>query len=114
MQTTNNGKKGGLLSGPSHKENGIKAVVTDNGGQPVELEGEEAIINKRSMKDKTVYQVKGTPRQIASAINSVNGNGVVIENGAELTNTRTGQTTIMKKGGEVPTFNYLWFLEWYK
>ena len=35
------------------------------------------------MYDNTRYRVKGTPKQIASAINSVNGNGVIIDEGAE-------------------------------
>jgi hypothetical protein len=34
------------------------------------------------MADDKEYEVTGTPRQIASAINSINGNGVVIEDGA--------------------------------
>jgi hypothetical protein len=42
------------------------------------------IINRRSMADDKEYQVTGTPKQIASAINSLNGNGVVIEKGAEI------------------------------
>ena len=46
------------------------------------LESGSIIINRRSMADKKDYKVTGTPRQIASAINSINGNGVVIEDGA--------------------------------
>jgi hypothetical protein len=42
------------------------------------------IINRRSMADEKEYEVTGTPKQIASAINSINGNGVVIEKGAEI------------------------------
>ena len=42
------------------------------------------IINRRSMADDKEYKVTGTPKQIASAINSLNGNGVVIEKGAEI------------------------------
>jgi len=40
------------------------------------------IINRRSMADEKEYKVTGTPKQIASAINSIDGNGVVIEQGA--------------------------------
>ena len=36
------------------------------------------------MADEKQYEVTGTPKQIASAINSLDGNGVVIENGAEI------------------------------
>ena len=46
------------------------------------LESGSIIINRRSMADDKDYTVTGTPRQIASAINSINGNGVVIEDGA--------------------------------
>jgi hypothetical protein len=118
MKSTNNGKKGGLLKGDSHAKGGIQAVVTDT-GQPVELEGEEVIINKKSMQDETEYNVKGTPKQIASAINSVDENGVKFDEGAELTNLETGETTIMQDGGllqnlDLPYDKYLWFLKWYE
>ena len=49
-----------------------------------QLESGSIIINRRSMADSKVYSVSGTTRQIASAINSMNGNGVVIEAGAEV------------------------------
>lgn len=55
MQSTNNGKKGGLLKGKPHYDKdgkplgGIKAVVGDT-NQPVELEGGEVIINKEASK----------------------------------------------------------------
>ena len=48
------------------------------------LEGGSIIINRRSMADPKKYTVTGTTRQIASAINSMNNNGVVIEDGAEV------------------------------
>lgn len=113
---TSNGKKGGLLKGKSHKDGGIKAIVTDDAGRPVELEADEAIINKRSMNDRKIYRVEGTPKQIASAINSLNGNGVVIEEGAQLTDLSTGKVQVMKKGGLIDVLTNdddpLWFLKW--
>lgn len=45
------------------------------------------IINRRSMADEKTYKVTGTTKQIASAINSINGNGVVIEQGAKIHKT---------------------------
>jgi len=45
------------------------------------------IINRRSMADEQTYEVTGTPKQIASAINSVDGNGVVIQEGATIKKT---------------------------
>lgn len=55
-----------------------------------DIESGSVIINRRSMYDDTVYEVYGTPKQIASAINSVNGYGVVIENGATIKEARLG------------------------
>ena len=53
---TNDGTKGGNLTGKPHKNKrgedvgGIKAVVTDANNRPVELEGGEVIINKEASK----------------------------------------------------------------
>jgi hypothetical protein len=53
---TTDGKRGGNLVGKPHNDKkgkpvgGIKAVVTDTNGQPVELEGGEVIINKAASK----------------------------------------------------------------
>lgn len=53
---TTNGKRGGNLVGKPHKDKqgndvgGIRAVVTDANGRPVELEGGEVIINKEASK----------------------------------------------------------------
>jgi len=72
---TNNGKKGGMLKGKPHYDKqgnsvgGIKAVVTDAGGKPVELEGGEVIINKEASKKYW--------REL-SKINQSAGNGVAI------------------------------------
>jgi len=116
MQTTNDGKKGGFLKGKPHSKGGIKAVVTDS-NQPVELEGDEVILNKKSMSDSKVYTVTGTPKEIASAVNSIDDNGVKFDEGAELTDTTTGETQIMKEGGDLfgdEVYKYLWFLHWFK
>lgn len=102
--STNNGKGGGLLNGKRHTDGGIDAVVTDDNNRPVELETDEAIVNRKSMKDPNTYQVVGTPAQIVSAVNSLNGNGVVIKPGAKLTDS-TGKTTIMKLGGLIENPN---------
>jgi hypothetical protein len=58
-------ERGRIAKGPSHAEGGIPGIV--NGNQAVELEGEEAIINKRSTK-------KFAP--LLSAINQYEGNGI--------------------------------------
>ena len=88
--------QGGLTKGPSHKNGGIPMVVKST-GQKVELEGGEGVINKKSMSDNTQYKVEGTPRQIASAINEINGNGVRFDEGAKL--------TTLEKGGSIYDIN---------
>lgn len=68
FQETSNAKKGGLFVGKTHAEGGIPAVVTDT-GQPIEVEGGEAIINKEA----TAKYWKEL-----SKINQSAGNGVPI------------------------------------
>lgn len=72
--------KGGITKGKSHKEGGIPMVVKST-GQQVELEGGEGVINKRNMASDKKFKFEGkemTICEIASAINSANGNGVQI------------------------------------
>jgi ppGpp synthetase/RelA/SpoT-type nucleotidyltranferase len=74
-------KKGGITKGKSHKEGGIPMVV-ESTGQQVELEGGEGVINKTNMASDTKFDFQGkqmTTCEIASAINSANGNGVQID-----------------------------------
>jgi hypothetical protein len=75
--------KGGKLSGPSHAQGGMP-VLDAFGNVKAEMEGDEGIINKRSMRDRSTYSVTGTPSQIASKINALHG-GVHWESGATLT-----------------------------
>ncbi len=73
---TTNGKRGGNLVGKPHKDKsgksvgGVKAIVTDAGGRPVELEGGEVIINKEASKKHW---------KELSRINQSAGNGVAID-----------------------------------
>lgn len=75
QKTTSDGTKGGLLKGKPHYDKdgkplgGIKAIVTDAGDKPVELEGGEVIINKEASKKHW--------REL-SRINQSAGNGVPI------------------------------------
>lgn len=72
---------GGITKGKSHKEGGIPMVVKST-GQNVELEGGEGVINKRNMASSKKYSFQGkelTACEIASEINSADGNGVEIE-----------------------------------
>jgi hypothetical protein len=69
-----------MIEGRSHSQGGEKYYSED---QDVELEGGEAVINKKSINDDKTYTFTGTPRQIASAINSLDGNGVEFDKGAK-------------------------------
>ena len=101
MRTTNNGKKGGYLKGQSHQECndetgcGIRAIVTDAGGKPVELEGDEVILTKKAMADEGVYEIKGTPKEIASYINNKIGGGVKFDDAPD------SAKKIFRTGGEI-------------
>ena len=77
---TNDATKGGEFVGESHQgENGgMRAIVVDNGKQPILVEGSEVIINKKSVNSKKELTVKGTPKEILSTINQLDGNGVAI------------------------------------
>lgn len=72
--------KGGITDGKSHKEGGIPMVVKST-GQKVELEGGEGVINKRNMASEKTFEFEGEQKticEIASEINSADGNGVEI------------------------------------
>ena len=110
-KTTTNGANGGMLEGASHDNGGIPVVVKST-GQPIEVEGGESILSRASMQSNKEYTVTGTPKEIASAVNSVDGNGVAFEHGAELTDHQTGETKVMAEGGYIPDpfDRLLWFL----
>lgn len=80
--------RGGQLAGPSHADGGIKAMLPD--GSFVEMEGQEGVINKRSMASNDVLNLSGTPAQIASAINSYKGYGDSFATGAKRVAARGG------------------------
>lgn len=67
--------RGGILGGRTHAQGG-NAVVDGSGRKIAEIEAGEGIINRRSMADRRSYTLTGTPSQIASSLNSMNGNGV--------------------------------------
>jgi hypothetical protein len=113
MSNTHDLKKGALVKGDSHSDpsGGINTHVVGT-GETVVIEGGEAIVNKTSLKENGDYTVTGTPKEIVSAVNSMDGNGVVIDSGAEMTNHATGETRIMAEGGYIPEdyMDYLWWL----
>jgi hypothetical protein len=78
-------KKGGFFEGNSHADGGIKAKNVDT-GRIIEVEGNEVIINKKSVADETLREFEGemlTNRQILSKINE-EGGGVSFEDGGEV------------------------------
>jgi GNAT superfamily N-acetyltransferase len=85
-------ESGNIVSIPKKKQKYTDVLKINSGS---------IIINRRSMYDKNKYTVKGTPRQIASAINSINGNGVKIDSGALLKDIKSGKTVKMEDGGIV-------------
>jgi len=98
MKTTN-GKRGGNLVGKPHNDTsgnpvgGIKAVVTDAGGKPVELEGGEVIINKEASKKHW---------KELSKINQSAGNGVPIDKPID---PHDEDPSEYKEGGKIIEFN---------
>jgi len=78
--------KGATIKDSDGKTIDLPKMKTEASDTDVEshLESGSIIINRRSMAMKEKMKVSGTTRQIASAINSVNGNGVVIEQGASV------------------------------
>ena len=78
----NDGAK--IVEGTTQKEvSEIETQATDTDVDDV-IDSGSIIINRRSMADEKSYKVTGSAKQIASAINSINGNGVVIEKGAKI------------------------------
>lgn len=75
--------RGGKLDGRSHSQGG-NDIIDSKGRTIGNIEKDEGIINKFSMRDKNVYQVTGTKSQIASRINSHGGRGVSWDSGAKL------------------------------
>ena len=90
--------KGGITKGKSHKEGGIPMVVKST-GQQVELEGGEGVINKRNMSSEKKFEFEGEEKticEIASEINSADGNGVQID-----CDNVTGKKYEYAKGGKI-------------
>lgn len=81
--------KGGLLGGPSHSNGGMPVINPVTGQKVAEMEGDEGIINKKSMADNNTYTITGKPSQIASKINAIGG-GVDWFGGATLSKFQSG------------------------
>jgi hypothetical protein len=95
------GNSNGVSVGLSHKEGGIP-MKNKSTNQMIELEGGEGVINKRNMASKKTYEFEGEEKticEIASDINSADGNGVSID-----CDDITGKQYKYNKGGMVDLF----------
>ena len=82
---TNDASKGGEFVGRPHSEGGIKGI-NKAVSQPIEVEGGEVIINKKSVADPTKFSFEGskmTGKEIMSHLNQRNG-GVAFGRGGEV------------------------------
>ena len=75
----NSGMQGGLLVGNSHADGGIKIKTPE--GQ-IEAEGGEVIVNKRILASDEEFECTGTPKDITSKINEMEGGVSWSENGS--------------------------------
>lgn len=102
-KNTNNAKDGGYFKGQSHANGGIKAINKDT-GQMLEVEGDEVIINKRSVADTSKKEFEGemlTNKEILSKINQMGG-GVAFADGGEINEKTCGcMGKKYKFGGEL-------------
>lgn len=82
---TNDASKGGEFVGRPHSEGGIKGINKAT-NQPIEVEGGEVIINKKSVADPTEFNFEGKKmngREIMSYLNQRNG-GVAFAKGGQV------------------------------
>jgi len=92
---TNNGKQGGILKGNLHTNGGIKAIVTDDNNRPVELETDEAIVNRKTMLMNEKFEFEGeqkTPKQIISELNVAGGGVEIFKDGGAIESSLYLQT----------------------
>ncbi|MFC4261904.1 phage tail tape measure protein [Ferruginibacter yonginensis] len=103
------GRGGHITNGPkhSHSSRGLHLVNPLTGRTEMLLEQNEAVINSNAMDSNRTMTVSGTPKQIASAINSTHG-GVSFASGARVTSgwytqpkptIRPGVISMMAQGG---------------
>jgi len=108
--TTSDARRGGEFQGESHQgvNNGMRAVIVDNGNEPILVEGSEAIINKKAMNSPKKYTITGTTKQIVSTLNQKEGNGRAIgDSEAEI-------LKIFNEGGTISSQKDVIYNEWKK
>jgi hypothetical protein len=83
--TTDDGSKGGIFIGRRHSQDGIKGVV--DGGSPVEVETDEALIIPEAANNKATVELDGKKMSTKQALSKINQEG--------------GGVPIKKQGGEL-------------
>jgi DNA polymerase III sliding clamp (beta) subunit (PCNA family) len=83
---TSDGRKGGLLKGDPHSapSGGMNAIVVTDNDKPILVEGEEAIINKTSMRSPKRFTITGTTKEIVSTLNQKGGGVPIGDSEAEI------------------------------
>lgn len=111
----NNGMPGGMLVGNSHANGGIKIQTPE--GQ-IEAEGGEVIVNKRVLALDEQFECTGTPKDITSKINEMEGgvswsdkgscrivkkaaNGIDIESDVEINRAEEGIAVQYSENGKL-------------
>lgn len=89
--------EGGLIQGASHSEGGVEAVVVES-NTPIEVEGEEVIINKKAVKKKGKKHRYGTNKEILHDINTETGGAAILEKGGKVKGKKWIQKAHLKKG----------------
>jgi hypothetical protein len=64
---------GGMFVGKSHSEDGGIKTVNKETGEPLLVEGGEVIVNKRALSLEDKFVCEGTPREITSKVNEMEG-----------------------------------------
>jgi hypothetical protein len=81
-------EQGGIVEGQLHSECNEKTGCGEKYdvggvGHIIEVERDEAVIVSKAFQDENEYEIKGTPSEIASAVN-VLGGGINFDSGAEI------------------------------
>ena len=105
------GRGGFLKNGPKHSSNqkGLHVVNPLTGNTEMLVEQGEAVLNARAMSSNSSMTLSGTPRQIASSLNSAYG-GVSFAGGAswmsaDMPRIRPSMPRIMAGGGIISNSN---------
>jgi hypothetical protein len=88
------GKRGMMVTGKQHS----------NGGEIVELEDGEVVLNRKTIASNDVFNLTGTPLQISDALNRYNNNGDAFLKSNQIKLSTKTPTYENGFGGKLPTF----------